>query len=87
MPVHYRGKIIADDVCAAYEGNDALLFADLGQERPVPNALFCVIWRNKRAALALGKQYSLSEEEIDTTLTEALMDLIENIKRGQKNGA
>jgi hypothetical protein len=91
MSVYFRGKILSEDVCVTYQGendalNDAALVADLGQDKPVPNAMFCVIRRAKPAALNRGRRLGLSEEDVDTTLLKALMDLIENIKRGQNEG-
>jgi hypothetical protein len=86
MPVNFRGKILSEDICAAYEGDDAALFADLGQDKPVPNAMFCVIRRAKPAAMNQGRKYGLKEEEVDTALLKAVLDLVENIKRGQNDG-
>ena len=86
MPVYFRGKFLSEDICTAYEGNDAALYADLAQDPPVPNAMFCVVRRAKPAAMNQGRRYGLSEEEIDTALLQSLMSLIGNIKRGQNNG-
>jgi hypothetical protein len=86
MSVYFRGTILYEDICAAYEGDDAALVADLGRDKPVPNAMFCVIRRAKPAAMNRGRRYGLSEEDVDTTLLKALMDLIGNIKRGQNEG-
>ncbi len=85
MPVYFRGKILSENSCDAYEGNDAALYADLAQDPPVPNAMFCVIRRAKPAAMNQGRRYGLSEEEIDTALLQSLMSLIGNIKRGQNH--
>ena len=82
MSVYYYGKSIPENVCDAYEDNDAALFNDLGNENCA--AIRCLTRRLKPQVAAMGKRFGLSEQEIDDIVTDAVVETIFNIKRGQR---
>ena len=81
MSVYYNGKIILENVCAAYTDNEAALFADLGNENP--RAIRCLTRRLKPSVQATAAPYRLSEQEIDDIVTETVIKTIINIQRGR----
>ena len=82
MPVYYCGRPIPENVCVTYEDNEAVLFQDLGNERP--EAIRCLMWRLKPQVAALGYRFGFSEEEIDDIVTDAVVETMFNIQRGQE---
>ena len=82
MPVYFYKEPIPENVCDVYEGNDAALFQDLGDEKRT--AIRCLTRRLKPQTAAMGKRFGLSEEEIDDIVTDAVVETIFNIKRGRR---
>ncbi len=81
MPVYYYGKVIPENVCNPYNGNEADLYRDLGDEKPT--AIRCLTRRLKPSVQAEAAPYRLTEEEIDDIVTDTVIKTIINIQRAR----
>ena len=80
MPsVIFRGKLISSTVCSAYEDNDAALYEGLRYE--VEAAILCLTQRLKYQIRPRAVQNGLTEQEIDDTVEETVIQTILNIQR------
>jgi hypothetical protein len=81
MPsVIFRGKIIPDTICQAYEGDERAFFDALGREEK--EAVYCLIRQIKPPVAFEGRQKYLAEEQIDDIVEDAVIETILNIQRG-----
>lgn len=81
MPV-FQGKLISQNVCKIYEGNEAALYKDLGDEKP--EAIRCLTYQLLPRTEADGYKMGLSKEEIDNIVMDTVIKTIIQIQRGRQ---
>jgi hypothetical protein len=78
--VIFRGKVIPNNTCQAYEGDERAFFDALGREEEA--AVLCLIRQIKPSVAFEGRQNYLAEEQIDDIVEDAVIATILNIQRG-----